>query len=155
MYNIDKRGLMSAIAIALIPPFKNESPEEDQLTYHFHLVLDMILGVMNSETRHIDDAIDDQFNLYPEEKYLPFLAEVIRLEVIDIKKQFMLAGFDRRLKYKWVTRHVGMHKFYGLGMDLDATAKFLAEAEPVVETDNAFEVSQEPSLDELNAAFHW
>ncbi|AEV89486.1 hypothetical protein OBP_049 [Pseudomonas phage OBP] len=155
MYSIDKRGLTSAIAIALIPQFKNENPEEDLLTYNFHLVLDMVLGVMNSDTRNIDDAIDDQYRLYPEERNLAFLAEVIRLEVIDIKKQFMQAGFDRRLKYKLVTRNVGAHKFYGIAMDLDATTIALTEAEPVVETDNAFAVSQEPSIDELEAAFNW
>lgn len=155
MYNIDKRDLMSAIAIALLPPFKNELPEEDSLTLNFHLALDIIIGVMNSDTRNIDDALEDQLLRFPEEKNLGFLFEVIKLEIIDIKKQFMLAGFDRRLKYKLATRSVGVHKFYGIQMDLDATVLSMTTAKETDEVDNAFSVSQEPSLDELNAAYVW
>lgn len=156
MYTIDKRGFMSAIAFALLPPLKNESPTEDRVTYYFHIGLDIILGAMNSDVRNIDDAIDEQRGKYEGDTMLPFLFETLRLEIMDIKKQFMLAGFDRRLKYKLVTRNVGVQKIYGIQMDLESTVDAMNSIEPVEEKqDSAFEVNQEPTIDELNAAYNW
>lgn len=158
MYNIDRRGLEAAITIGLIPSFKKEDDSGDQVTYYFNLCLDMIVGALNSSIRNLDDAIEEQLDRFPEDIKLPFLSEIIYDELVDIKRQFISAGFDNRLKYKLVTREVGRYKFYGIAMDLDET--FLAmcakELEPASPDDGlANIVAAEPTLEQLNALVNW
>lgn len=158
MYNIDRRGLEAAITIGLIPSFKKEDDSGDQVTYYFNLCLDMIVGALNSSTRNLDDAIEEQLDRFPEDIKLPFLSEIIYDELIDIKRQFISAGFDNRLKYKLVTREVGRYKFYGIAMDLDETFLAMAakELEPTSPDDGlANIVAAEPTLEQLNALVNW
>lgn len=156
MFNIDKRGLMSQITLALIPSFKEEDNQEDSVTYYFNVILDVVVGAMNSKFRNIDDAIEEQFDLLEKDVRLYLMAEVIRELLIDIKRQFIAAGFDQRLKYKLVTRQVGRTKFYGLAMDLDATAEAIAWKPEAVEEETIAEaVSEEPTLEQLSQIYNW
>ncbi|QBZ70860.1 hypothetical protein pETSU_279 [Edwardsiella phage pEt-SU] len=157
MYNIDRRGLESAITIGLIPSFKKEDDSGDQVTYYFNLCLDMIIGALNSTTRNLDDAIEEQLDRFPEDIKLPFLTEIIYNELVDIKRQFISAGFDNRLKYKLVSREVGRYKFYGIAMDLDETFLTMCanELENPVEDSGANIVAAEPTIEQLNEILNW
>lgn len=158
MFNIDKLQLMQAIAISLEPNLRNEEDKHPHYVTYFHIVLDVALGVMNSKIRNIDDAIDEQYGLYPEDKNLPWLAETIRQLVVDIKCQFIQAGFDNRLKYKIVTRPLGMHKLYGIAMDLDLTVATISSGLERLNDDNENEtlaVSENPTYEQLEAAYNW
>lgn len=158
MYNIDRRGLEMAITIGLIPSFKKEEDQGDQVTYYFNLLLDMVVGAMNSKTRNIDDAIEEQLNRFPDDIKLPFLSEVMYNELVEIKRQFISAGFDSRLKYKLVAREAGRYKFYGIVMDLDETYLCMCDNELTnPETDDSLAniVAAEPTIEQLNALQNW
>jgi len=158
MYNFDQRNLRTCIAITMRSLRKDEEKDEDLVTYYFHVVLNMILDVMNSEIRNIDDAIDEQYRQYPDDCRLPFLGPIIREEVVCIKKQFISAGFDSRLRYKLIQHRCGVLKLYGIAMDLDATYLYLSELEKRGnnnESEIGFVVSDQPSYDELNQAYDW
>lgn len=158
MFNIDKPTLFTAIAISLEPNLRDVEDKKPEYVKYFHIVLDMALGVMNSKIRNVDDAIDEQYGLYPEDKNLPWLADTVRQLVVDIKYQFIQAGFDSRLKYKIVTRHIGIHtKLYGIAMDLDATLAAMAESllEPKEDEDQTLMVSENPTYEQLEAAYNW
>lgn len=158
MYNFDRRGLEMAITIGLIPSFKQEENQGDQVTYYFNLMLDMLVGAMNSKDRNIDNAIEEQLNRFPDDIKLPFLSEIMYNELVEIKRQFISAGFDNRLKYKLVSREVGRYKFYGISMDLDETFLCMCDNEltnPETETDLANIVAAEPTIEQLNALTNW
>lgn len=158
MFNIDRRGLEAAITIGLIPSINKEEDKGDQVTYYFNLCLDMLVGAMNSTKRNIDDAIEEQLDRFPEDQKLPFLSEIIYNELIDIKRQFISAGFDNRLKYKLVTREAGRYKFYGIAMDLDETYLSMCGNElynPGPEDSVANIVAAEPTIEQLNALQNW
>ncbi|QYN80038.1 hypothetical protein PQD71_gp145 [Kosakonia phage Kc263] len=158
MYNFDQRNLRTSIAIALTSQLKEDEKLEECVNYYLILVLDMVLGAMNSNIRNIDSAIDEQYERYPDDYRLGFLAEVIRQEVFDIKKQFILSGFDNRLRYKLVTHSAGTFKRYGIAMDLDATYNHmldLDERRDNHEQDLGYLVSDYPSAEELSRAFDW
>lgn len=157
MYNIDRRGLEAAITIGLIPSIKKEDDSGDQVTYYFNLCLDMIVGALNSSTRNLDDAIQEQLDRFPDDLKLPFLSEIIYAELVDIKRQFITAGFDNRLKYKLVTREVGRYKYYGIAMDLDETFLVMCASElhdPTTD-EMANIVAAEPTIEQLNALLNW
>lgn len=158
MFNIDKPSLIQAIAISLEPNLRNEEDKKPHYIKYFHVVMDMALGVMNSSIRNIDSAIDEQLERFPEDNNLPWLTETIRYLVVDIKTQFLQAGYDSRLKYKLVSRDIGLHKFFGIAMDIDATVtSYMLNLPEDVEDDKeiAFVVSEEPTLEQLNTAFNW
>lgn len=157
MYNIDRRGLEAAITIGLIPSIKKEDDSGDQVTYYFNLCLDMIVGALNSSTRNLDDAIQEQLDRFPDDLKLPFLSEIIYAELVDIKRQFITAGFDNRLKYKLVTREVGRYKYYGIAMDLDETflAMCASELHDPTTDEVANIVAAEPTIEQLNALLNW
>lgn len=158
MYTFDQRNLRTSIAITMRSLCKEEEKDKDLVTYYFHVVLNIILDIMNSETRNIDDAIDEQYREYPNDPRLPFLGELIREEVVSIKKQFISAGFDSRLRYKLIQHRCGGFKLYGIAMDLDATHLYLSELEKRSdnnESEIGFVVSDQPSYDELNQAYEW
>ncbi|UQT02620.1 hypothetical protein YUBABA_02140 [Serratia phage vB_SmaM-Yubaba] len=157
MFNIDRPSLITAIAISLEPNLRNVEDKQPEYIKYFHVVLDMALGVMNSKIRNIDDAIDEQYSLYPDDKNLPWLAETVRQLVVDIKTQFIQAGFDNRLKYKIVTRPIGLHKLYGIGMDLEATMASMMSSLPdgTEEVEETLMVSENPTYEQLEAAYNW
>lgn len=155
MFNIDKRGICSQIAIALVPSFKEEDNLQDSVTYYFNLINDMLVGCMNSKHRNIDDAIEEQLDLLEKDVRLYLMTELVRETLIDIKRQFIAAGFDQRLKYKLVTRKVGLTKIYGIAMDLDATAEAIAWKPEVQEETIAETVTEEPTLEQLNQIYNW
>lgn len=160
MFNIDKQSLSTAIAISLEPNLLQVEDKRSVHIQYFHVVLDVIVGVMNSKFRNIDDAFEEQLDLYPTDCNLPLLGEVIRDLVMDIKLQFMQAGFDQRLKYKLYTRNIHQLKLYAIGMDLDATVTAYVETLPDTlsgDTDDELLniVSEEPTIDQLNAAYVW
>lgn len=150
MYTIDNRTLRSSIAIALLSVTKDKDQQEDNVNYYFLLAIEIILRVMNSKER-IDDAIDEQIKIYPDAPHLPFIAEVIHDEVTRIKQQFILAGFDRRLKYKLITRSVFNSRFkhHAIVMDLEAT--FIDIADNIDEDEEELDevVSANPTLEQL------
>lgn len=158
MYNFDQRNIRTGMSITLQSQLKEGETLNEAVEYYFLIVLDMILGIMNSEVRHLDDAIDEQYLRFPGEYRLPFLAELIRQEVVDIKKQFILAGFDNRLRYKLVVNKVGFLKRYAIAMDIDATYSYMKEREER-ENNNEQEigslVSDCPSAEELNRILNW
>lgn len=158
MYNFDRRGLEMAITIGLIPSFKQEENQGDQVTYYFNLMLDMLVGAMNSKHRNIDDAIEEQLDRFPEDIKIIHLAEIMYNELVEIKRTFISAGFDSRLKYKLVTREVGRYKFYGIAMDLDETFLAMCANElenPETEDDVASIVAAEPTLEQLSQLLNW
>lgn len=158
MYNFDQRNIRTGMSITLQSQLKEGETLEEAVEYYFVIVLDMILGVMNSETRNIDDAIDEQYLRFTGDWRLPFLAELIRQEVVDIKKQFILAGFDNRLRYKLIVNKIGSLKRHGIAMDIDATYLYMKEREEREENNEqeiGFLVSDNPSAEELNRIFNW
>lgn len=157
MYNIDRRGLETAITIGLIPSINKEDDSGDQITYYFNLCLDMIVGALNSSIRNLDDAIQEQLDRFPDDLKLPFLSEIIYNELVDIKRQFISAGFDNRLKYKLVTREVGRYKYYGIAMDLDETFLQMCCNEKDRQEDDSMVniVAAEPTIEQLNALLNW
>lgn len=155
MFNFDRRGLETSITIALIPSIKEDENQGDLVTYYFHIALNMIVGVMNSKTRNIDDAIDEQLSELDKDIRLPYIAEIVRDQVIDVKRQFISAGFDQRLKYKLVSRQCGSYKFYGIVMDLDETLLVLGANEGKEEENVTDMVSGEPTIEQLNQLYNW
>lgn len=156
MYNIDRRGLEAAITIGLIPSMKKEEDQGDQVTYYFNISLDMLVGALNSKHRNLDDAVEEQLSRFPDDIQLPFLSEIIYNELVEVKRQFISAGFDNRLKYKLVTREVGRYKFYGIVMDLDETFLDMCDKELTEPTDDVSNaVAAEPTIEQLNALVNW
>ena len=158
MYTFDQRTLRNSIGIALNSKLKETETLEESVNYYYILVLDIILGAMNSEIRNIDDAIAEQFEQYPDDYRLGFMAEIIRQELVDIKHQFILSGFDSRLRYKLVTHKVGLFKKQGICMDLDATYNYMSELderEDNNEQEIGYLVSDHPSNEELQRLFDW
>lgn len=155
MYNIDNRSLRSALEVSIIPELKEKDDTRDKLTYYFNLTLEMLVGAMNSKHKHISDAIDEQFERFPDDKVLPFLGEVISEELRYIKKQFILAGFDSRLKYKLITRILPRTtiKLYAIGMDLEATVVSMAEESEPEELDISDVISDNPTYEQLSAIY--
>lgn len=160
MFNIDKASLTTAIAISLAPNLQNVEDKNSEYIKYFLVTLDMVLGVMNSEVRNTWSAIDEQVERYSDDKNIPWLCETVSQLVTDIKVQFSKAGFDGRMKYKLVTRAIGMHKLYAIAMDLDATVLAINEDEERTDkdpsaTELSYVISEEPTIDQLNAAFNW
>lgn len=160
MFNIDKQSLSTAIAISLEPNLLQVEDKRSEHIKYFHVVMDIAVAIMNSKFRNIDDAMEEQFDTYPGDRNLLMLGDVIRQLVVDMKLQFIQAGFDQRLKYKLVARSIGQMKLYGIGMDIDATVTAYMEALPDAEALERSEelinaVSEEPTLDQLNAAYIW
>lgn len=153
MYNIDSRGLKSNIGMLLLP--RTEKGElEERIAYYFPLVLDIIVDIMNSETRHTEDAINEELIKYREDVDLQFFCEIIHNEVREIKKQFIMAGFDRRLKFRLMTRVLPRTtiKYYGIGMDLELTFEHFQSEAAAGDTDEA-DVIDHPSVEDLERYF--
>jgi len=152
MYNIDSRGLKSNIGMLLLP--RTEKGElEERIAYYFPIVLDIIVDIMNSETRHTEDAINEELIKYRQDVDLQFFGEIIHNEVREIKKQFITAGFDRRLKFRLMKRTLPRSTitYYGIGMDLDLTfASFQTESEG---DSNDADVIDYPSVEDLERYF--
>lgn len=156
MFNIDKQGITSSIAIALLPKFDKDDGKDrvSQIEYYFRLVLDMAVGVLNGKTRIIDDAIELQLDRFQDDINIPNLRETVRYLVVDMKTQFMKSGFDGRLKYKIYERKMGLHSIYGIGMDLDLTLEVMSNQEP--EQENVQDaISDQPTIEQLAEAFTW
>jgi hypothetical protein len=160
MYNIDNRGLRSAIGISLVPSIKKEEKLEDRITFYFTIALDMIVGALNSSSKDIATALDEQFERFPNDDALPLLGEILDEELRNIKKQFILAGFDQRLQYKLVSRELPRStiKIFGIAMDLEATVSSLTGNEynhekHISSTSEA--VSENPTIEQLAELFDY
>ena len=155
MYNIDNRSLRSALEVSLIPEFKETDNTRDRLTYYFNLALEMLVGAMNSKHKNIADALDEQYERFPDDKVLPFIGEVLAEELRYIKKQFILAGFDPRLKYKLISRTIPRTtiKLHAIGMDLEATVENMGDEPEQEEIDISDVISENPTYEQLAAVF--
>lgn len=155
MFSIDERGLKTSIGLGLIPSFKQEESLEDNVTYHFHLLMGMAVSCLNSKEPTVDDAIDAELEKLNGDFKLVALMPILRCLILDAKKQFISAGFDRRLKYKLYTREIGMLKIYGIGMDLDSTFEEMLASPKVEEESISDAVSGEPTLEQLERSYNW
>lgn len=160
MFNIDKLGTTTAIAVSIQSQL---GPDDDSLAIanqYFIIAIDMAKSAMNSQIRNIDDAVEEQIERYADDKFVPWMADIVRQLVFDMKAQFRLAGFDSRVKYKVVTHTVGRsltHKYYGIGMDLDETYNAMEE---IKNKDNntqelSYAVSEQPTIEQLNQLYSW
>lgn len=153
MFNIDKQSVTTSIAVSIIPFLDKEDGTDPKakLEYYFRLVMDMAVGVLNTPIRIIDDAIELQLDRFQDDKQVPFLAETVRLMVMDAKRQFIQAGFDGRLKYKLYERKLGRMSMFGIGMDLDATMEELSQKPEVEQEAIEDVVSDHASFEQLDA----
>lgn len=153
MFNIDKQSVTTAIAVSIIPYLDKEDGTDPKakLEYYFRLVMDMAVGVLNTPIRIIDDSIELQLDRFPDDKQIPFLAETVRLMVIDAKRTFIQSGFDSRLKYKLYERKIGMLSMFGIGMDLDATMEDILNKAETEEEAIEDVVSDQASFEQLDA----
>jgi len=115
----------------------------------------MIIGGLNSEHQRLLEIVDEQMDRYPDDINIIALHYLIADELRVIKKQFILAGFDPRVKYKLDTRNVGNTtlKKTAILMDLEATvANFPSTV--IADKENAGElITSEPTLEQLNQFF--
>lgn len=155
MYNIDTRVLRSSLGISLHHAYRDHKELDEKITFYLTISLDWILAVMNSKVRNTADAIDDYLNeIRDKDTHLPFIADIIHDEVMLIKKQFILAGFDQRLKYKLITRAIPKTniKRYAIGMDLEATLDAMLDA-PESQEDITDVVNAHPTIEQLAEVF--
>lgn len=159
MFNIDRQSLNAAIAISLEPNLHNVEDKRSVHIQYFHIVINCAVACMNSKFRNIDDAIEEQYDRFPDDRNMLHLGEVIRQLVVDMKMQFIQAGFDSRLKYKLITRKVHSYTLYAIGMDIEETVRSFNDSLPteeeILKEELPNAVTEEPSLDQLNAAYNW
>lgn len=160
MFNIDRLGLTTAIAVSLSSLIGPEDDERSIAHQYFLIAIDMAKEAMNSGIRNLDDAVEEQIDRYRDDKYVPWLNDIVRQLVFDIKSQFITAGFDSRLKYKVVTHQLGKgstHKYYGIAMDLDETCAVMEEQKNTAagEQELIYVVSEQPTLEQLNQVYKW
>lgn len=155
MYSIDTRQLKMLIGVSLFPSINKEENLTDRINYYYPIVLDMIIGGLNSEHQRLLEIVDEQMDRYPDDINIIALHYLIADELRVIKKQFILAGFDPRVKYKLDTRNVGNTtlKKTAILMDLEATvANFPSTV--IADKENAGElITSEPTLEQLNQFF--
>lgn len=155
MYNIDSRALKTSIGVLVYSSLQPDDKVEERVSYYFPLVLDIMLGVMNSKHRNIDDALYDEMLNYSDDATFYLFSELIYEEVKQMKQQFLLAGFDPRLKYKIITKNIPrtVLKLHAIAMDLEFTAATLNEIKDSDDIDVQDAVSDQPSIEQLNEIF--
>lgn len=157
MYNIDSRSLKTNIGIFLYQSAEdNTQTVQEYIAYYYPLVLDIILRALNSKHKTSEEAIAEELRKkYSDDTSIQLFYSTIYEEVRQIKKQFYLAGFDHRMKYKLEERTLPRSTItlHAICMDLEATVEaFLSEPESDNE-DVSDAVIEHPTIDQLETMF--
>lgn len=157
MYNIDSRTLKAGLGILLYSSCDNSfKTTEERTAYYYPIVLDMLVGVLNNDTTSsIEEAILIEVKRFYDDPTVQLFSELLYEEIRLIKKQFILAGFDPRLKYKLVSRLVGNTtiKLHAICMDLDATAELLHTKPETDSEDVSDAISEHPTYEQLESLY--
>lgn len=156
MYPIDKFYLEQIVTSIIVRDLliKDETDVKEKSIYYFNLTLSMIVDVLNSQERDINNAIEDQIDLYiNNDPDIYYFAPIVHEIVLDAKTKFFSFGYDKRIKYKLYEKTVSTrYKLYDIGMDLDLTYETFKEKPESPEDINNV-VSEHPSIDLLSALF--
>lgn len=158
MYIVDLVDLKNKVGFSLINGGRYlsavEKENRDQLDgVYVPRVLEVVLNCLNDKTYKIPaDSLDVYIRTnYGDDPDIWFMAEVIEQLATEIKHKFYVNnGFDPRLYYKLQKLGNDRYPIYRFVMDLDYTLSKLADEKPVEESDITQEVSDNPSLEELN-----
>lgn len=157
MYSVDQRLMQTEIGFILLG-FEKLNKEMSRIEMdlehktYFLVVLDVIINMLNDHEGTLQDALEREQEKYPGDELIFALQDYIYEKAFEIRKHFVVNGFDRRIKYKIQERQLKRStiKFYYIVMDLDATMEAYAD-KPV----KAYEedvISDNPSYEELEAA---
>lgn len=155
MYNIESRLLKTEIGMLMYSSATEEKKIEEYIAYYYPLVLDMLVNILNSRHRNTEDAIFEELKKYYDDASLQMFYELLYNEARLIKKQFILAGFDSRLKYKLVERTPGNStiKLHAICMDLETTFESNSFTSTLDSQHVNEDVIDNPSIDQLEAYF--
>jgi len=157
MYNIDSRTLKTNIGIFLYQSAEdNNQTVQEYVAYYYPLVLDIIVRALNNKHQTSEEAIGEELrSKYSDDTSLQLFYSTIYEEVREIKKQFYLAGFDNRMKYKLVERALPRStiKFHAISMDLEATVESFLSTPETDNEDVSDAVIDYPSIDQLESMF--
>lgn len=158
MYIIDTRGLKTSIELVLMRKIENQFEIDEQTVYYTTILLDMIVGTLNGVDDEKGTSLDKQYLKYRGDFILINMGDIISSEIDTIKKQFFLAGHDRRLKYKLVSKQIGNTtiKQYAIVMDIEATVEHFNVISVTPTEENICDaVNGDPTLEELAAMFNY
>lgn len=157
MYNIDSRTLKTNIGVFLYRSAEdNDKTVQEHLNYYYPIVLDIIIKVLNSKHQTSEEAISEELReKYSDDTSVQLFYSTIYEEIREIKKQFYLAGFDHRMKYKLVERVLPRStiKMHAICMDLEATMESLLSTPESDNEDVNDAVIDHPSIDQLESMF--
>lgn len=156
MYNIDSRTLKTGLGVLLYSSCDQSlKTTEERTAYYYPLFLDMLVGVLNSDMTSIEESILVEVKRFYDDPTVQLFSELLYEEVRLIKKQFIMAGFDPRLKYKLISRNVGKTtiKLHAICMDLDSTMELLY-TKPETDSENVSDViSENPTYEQLESLY--
>lgn len=157
MYNVESRTLKTEIGILLYSSVTEDKKIEEIIAYYYPLLLDVMVNVLNNRHRSTEDAILEELKKYYDDPGLQLFYGILYEEIRMIKKQFIVAGFDPRLKYKLVERTLPRStiKLHAICMDLEATMDHML-VQPETESDNqdvSDAVIDNPTIDQLESYF--
>ncbi|QZA70538.1 hypothetical protein AH04_55 [Erwinia phage AH04] len=157
MYNVESRTLKTEIGILLYSSVTEDKKIEEIIAYYYPLLLDMMVNVLNNRHRSTEDAIFEELKKYYDDPGLQLFYGMLYEEIRMIKKQFIIAGFDPRLKYKLVERTLPRStiKLHAICMDLEATMDHML-VQPETGSDNqdvSDAVIDNPTIDQLESYF--
>jgi hypothetical protein len=130
----------------------------EKTAYYFPIVLDMIVGALNSDNKFHLAGIDEQFIKYRGDFNLVNMGQIITEEFEYAKKTFLLAGFDIRVKYKLVSRqiHKTNMKMWAIVMDLEETVEHFNKKQPETNVESMSDaVITNPTLDQLAELYNY
>lgn len=160
MYVVDMVDLKNRVAFSLIlvtddAEIHKGAKVSSMVNAYTPIALDIILSCLNDkDRRHPADALDWHIREnYKDDTNVWALGEVIEQTVRDIKRDFYgKFGYDPRLYYKLQKLGHKGNPVYRFVMDLDLTFTGFKPKEEE-NHDIANEVSENPSLEELNELF--
>ena len=157
MYNIESRALKTDIGFLLSSSVDDPKKLDEEIAFYFPLVLDMIVNILNNRNTTTEEAIIDELKKYSDKPSLQLFYELLYVETRDIKKQFFMAGFDRRMRYKLTHRTLPRTniKLHSIIMDLEGTLAHLSDQllNDSEEEDVSDSVIDNPSIEQLDAMF--
>lgn len=157
MYNIDSRSLKTNIGISLYQSMDDKKQKvQEYVAYYYPLVLDIIVRVLNNTHKTSEEAISEELrSRYSDDISIQMFYSTIYEEVREIKKQFYLAGFDPRMKYKLQERTLPRStiKLHAICMDLEATVDAFLSTPESDNEDVKDAVIDHPNIDQLQSMF--
>lgn len=161
MYVVDTVDLKNRVAFSLILISNDQDIHKgkalaDLVNAYTPIALEIILNCLNDKTyRNPADSLDVYIrNNRPDDTNTWALSELIEQTVWDIKREFYgKFGYDPRLYYKLQQQGSKQSPVYRFVMDLDRTFLDFQPKETAYE-DPTQDVSENPSLEELNALFN-